>query len=76
MNDTKIKKCPFCGGDPVVNVKHNDSNGFYYTNIRCLCCYSQSSAVRSYTQPEPDDPHDRAVRLAAERWNRRQEGEE
>lgn len=59
MNETELKKCPFCGGDALIQEQRvNGDDRFRQFWIICSDCFSQT---RSYL----------CSKMAIEAWNRR-----
>ena len=60
MSETKLKPCPFCGGEPVL-LKHNDED---YYKVFCECCGARQwtfanrtdrDAIRNWNTRKPMD---------------------
>ena len=58
MNEKKIKKCPFCGGEAKKTVIHEDILHVKYWGIRCTVCGCKTSGWQD-------------VNKAIEAWNTR-----
>ena len=65
-DELKLKSCPFCGGEAVLNHGHMiTATGQYLANVKCSECGIASRVVWSTDSPEE------AVKEAIEAWNRR-----
>lgn len=65
MERTDLKKCPFCGGEAVIDSnKFCAGHGDFYTRfqIRCRKCRKRGKVIYDY------DGYD-ALRKEIERWN-------
>lgn len=71
-----LRPCPFCGGEPVLNVTDNNSyNGTVVTEIRCKKCYSGGRTTVSYNHSVTvgSEAHNDIVKEVIRTWNSRVE---
>ncbi len=72
MPETKLRPCPFCGGDrlKLVRKKINyKGHKAYVASVRCNCCHARGGTVTNLTIPYA--VKEDVEREAADRWNRR-----
>lgn len=65
----RIRKCPFCGGEPTMYAKGH-RNG-YMVYVKCQSCSAQSGIKNSRTDPEADGWGNDACETVIGNWNRR-----
>lgn len=63
MANVKLRPCPFCGGEPRLEVTTHDS-GLKSAHVYCLDCFSRSSQIYSGLRPNYVD-------LAVACWQKR-----
>lgn len=66
---TKLRRCPFCGGKPVL--MWNYSDGFYYTRVKCTVCDAQCKSYKSDNCPSDKEWDTQECRRAVGAWNLR-----
>lgn len=68
-----MKKCPFCGGEPVLHHCYGKYGYFYY--VQCSTCQAQSKTATQYYKGEYGDDDNWDEDLGANRviyfWNMR-----
>ena len=64
MNDTKLKPCPFCGGEAELRYADN----YYWVECKKCRTRSDEECVESF-----DRGHQKTIDVLAEMWNRRTE---
>ena len=62
----KLKPCPFCGGEAVVE---NDFSDYSFI-VHCLNCYARTGTFMMGMYGIPDDEIE-AQKVAVDAWNRR-----
>ena len=71
MNETTLKPCPFCGGEPYIKRGSSKSPSVYYVSVKCGTCRGQGPAYRDKSGEPENDPTSTPYRLAINNWNRR-----
>ena len=75
MNNEKLKPCPFCGGVADFRVRLiNAARGISKMKVVCMVCAAESPhGLMSISEFRSDAEYLDAVKIAAERWNKRAE---
>ena len=66
-----IKKCPFCGGEGIINANYSHRFDTYFVSVMCENCGSQGKAYTSNNHPEVDDWNCEICNDAINAWNMR-----
>lgn len=73
MPDTKLKLCPFCGGEPK-KWFWLESEKWAYISIQCEKCKAEIETRKSFSCASANNPGNafiEAEKNAVEAWNRR-----
>lgn len=71
----RLRQCPFCGGEPALNVIDDSEHGMVVTEIRCKKCHSAGRTNVSYNHSVVvgSEAHNDVVHKIVMDWNRREE---
>ena len=72
---TKLKPCPFCGGDAYLNQRYNSRGRVNMIFAQCDFCGSRGRIFSSYTDAAEDNWQNDACVKATNAWNKRVEVE-
>jgi len=67
----ELRRCPFCGGRPLISRSYSERRDCYYAFVSCARCRIRGRSFKSYDDPLLSWNENMAAQQATEAWNER-----